>query len=132
MPSEHDLAFPRLNRAQIDALRRWGHVCPIAPSDVLFQEGDRGFSFYVVLEGGVEIVEQSRGTPREVTVHEPGEFTGDVDTLSGRTALVTGRAIARGDVLELTAAELRQAVDALLKIGEIVLKAFLTHCAQAV
>src|SRR4029078_9703771 len=78
-------------------------------------------------EGAVEIVEQSRGTPRVVTVHEPGEFTGDVDTLSGRAALVTGRAIARGEVLEWTAAALRQAVDALPEIGEIVLKAFLTR-----
>src|SRR4029078_1198010 len=78
-------------------------------------------------EGAVEIVEQSRGTPRVVTVHEPGEFTGDVDTLSGRAALVTGRATVRGEVLELTAAALRQAVDALPEIGEIVLKAFLTR-----
>jgi thioredoxin reductase (NADPH) len=62
-----------------------------------------------------------------VTVHEPGEFTGDVDTLSGRASLVTGRATARGEVLELTAAALRQAVDALPEIGEIVLKAFLTR-----
>ena len=94
MPSEHDIAFPRLSRTQIDALRPWGRVRPIAPGDVLFQEGDRGFSFYVVLDGAVEIVEQSRGTSREVTVHEPGEFTGDVDTLSGRASLVTGRATA--------------------------------------
>src|ERR1700682_3184184 len=127
MPSEHDLAFPRLSRAQIDALRRWGHVRPIAPGEVLFQEGDRGFSFYVVLDGAVEIIEQSRGTSREVTVHEPGEFTGDVDTLSGRASLVTGRATARGEVLELTPAALRQAVDALPEIGETVLKAFLTR-----
>ena len=127
MPSEHDVAFPRLTSPQIDALRRWGHVRPIAPGDVLFQEGDRGFSFYVVLDGAVEIVEQSRGTPHQVTVHEPGEFTGDVDTLSGRAALVTARATAPGEVLELTATALRQAVDALPEIGEIVLKAFLTR-----
>src|SRR4029077_4320786 len=127
MPSEHDVAFPRLSRTQIDALRRWGQVRSIAPGEVLFKEGDRGFSFFVVLEGAVEIVEQSRGTPHQVTVHEAGEFTGDVDTLSGRAALVTARATARGQVLELTAAALRQAVDALPEIGEIVLKAFLTR-----
>src|SRR6266436_5658216 len=127
MPSEHDIAFPRLSRAQIDTLRPWGRVRPIAPGDLLFQEGDRGFSFYVVLDGAVEIVEQSRGTSREVTVHEPGEFTGDVDTLSGRASLVTGRATARGEVLELMAAALRQAVDALPEIGETVWKAFLTR-----
>jgi thioredoxin reductase (NADPH) len=50
-----------------------------------------------------------------------------VDTLSGRASLVTGRAIAGGEVLELTAAALRQAVDALPEIGETVLKAFLTR-----
>jgi thioredoxin reductase (NADPH) len=127
MPSEHDVAFPRLSRAHIDALRRWGQVRSIAPGDVLFKEGDRVFSFFVVLEGSVEIVEQSRGTPHEVTVHQPGEFTGDVDMLSGRAVLVTGRATAQGQVLELTAAALRQAVDALPEVGEIVLKAFLTR-----
>jgi thioredoxin reductase (NADPH) len=102
-------------------------VRSIAPGDVLLKERDRVFSFFVVLEGSVEIVEQSRGTPREVTVHQPGEFTGDVDMLSGRAVLVTGRATAPGYVLELTAAALRQAVDALPEIGEIVLKAFLTR-----
>jgi len=102
-------------------------VRAIAPGEVLFKEGDRGFSFYVVLEGAIEIVEQSRGTPHEVAVHQPGEFTGDVDTLSGRAALVTARATAPGEVLELTAAALRQAVDALPEVGEIVLKAFLTR-----
>src|SRR5260221_14302956 len=110
MPSEHDIAFPRLSRTQIDALRPWGRVRPIAPGDVLFQEGARGFCFYVVLDGAVEIVEQSRGTSREATVHEPGEFTVDADTLSGRASLVTGRATAPGAVLKLTADALRQAV----------------------
>src|SRR5579872_5922945 len=127
MPSEHDAAFPRLSPVQIDALRRWGHVRPIAPGDVLFQEGDRGFSFFVILEGAVEIVEQSRGAPHQVTVHEPGEFTGDVDMLSGRAALVAARVTARGEVLELSTAALRQAVDALPELGEIILKAFLTR-----
>jgi thioredoxin reductase (NADPH) len=127
MPSERDIAFPRLSQKQIEALRRWGQLRSLAAGEVLFKEGDRGFSFFVVLEGAVEIVEQSRGTPHQVTVHEPGEFTGDVDMLSGRSALVTARATAPGQVVELTAAALRQAVDALPEIGEIVLKAFLTR-----
>src|SRR4029079_5740003 len=102
MPSERDIAFPRLSRTQIDALRRWGQLRSLAAGDVLFKEGDRGFSFFVVLEGAVEIVEQSRGTPHQWRVHEPGEFTGDVDMLSGRSALVTARATAPGPALEVT------------------------------
>jgi thioredoxin reductase (NADPH) len=127
MPSDRDLAFPRLSQPRIDALRRWGKVRPVAAGDVLFKEGDRGFCFYVVLAGAIEIVEQSRGTPHQVTVHEPGEFAGDVDTLSGRAALVTARATAPGEVLELTADALREAVEALPEVGEIILKAFLTR-----
>jgi thioredoxin reductase (NADPH) len=127
MSSDRDLAFPRLSQPQIDALRRWGKVRPVARGDVLFKEGDRGFCFYVILEGAIEIIEQSRGTPHQVTVHEPGEFAGDVDTLSGRAALVTARATAPGEVLELTADALREAVEALPEVGEIVLKAFLTR-----
>src|SRR5258708_35388164 len=97
------------------------------PGDVLFQEGARGFSFFVVLEGAVEIVEQSRGASRQVAVHQPGEFTGDVGTPSGRASLLTGRAAADGEVLELTTAALRQAVDSLPEVGEILMKAFLTR-----
>src|SRR5258707_7001508 len=67
MPSEHDIAFPRLSRAEIDALRPWGRVRPIVPGDVLFQEGDRGFSFYVVLDGAVEIARLLRASSPNAT-----------------------------------------------------------------
>ena len=46
------------------------------------------YPFFLVLDGDVEIVEHSRGEPRTVAVHQPGEFTGDVDMLTGRAALV--------------------------------------------
>jgi thioredoxin reductase (NADPH) len=62
-----------------------------------------------------------------VTVHEPKAFTGDVDMLTGRVALVTGRVARDGQVLELSAAALRQAVDENPELGDIVLKAFLTR-----
>jgi thioredoxin reductase (NADPH) len=60
-------------------------------------------------------------------VHQPNEFTGDVDMLSGRAALVTARAAADGEVLEVNAESLRQAVDELPDLGEIIVKAFLTR-----
>jgi thioredoxin reductase (NADPH) len=92
---------------------------------VLFAEGDRDFCFFVVVDGAVEIVEHSRGTPFTVAVHGPGEFTGDVDMLTGRAALVTARMQQDGAVLTLDAAELRRAVAELPEFGETVVKAFL-------
>jgi thioredoxin reductase (NADPH) len=127
MPSEQETAFPQLTDAQIDLLRPGGRVRDVKAGDVLFAEGDRGFSFYVVLDGAVEIIEHSRGVAHTVTVHEPKEFTGDVDMLTGRVALVTGRVARDGQVLELSAAALRQAVDENPELGDIILKAFLTR-----
>ena len=125
MASERDVAFPKLTDDQIATLEPRGHRRAVRAGDVLFSEGDRGFCFYVITSGAVEILESSRGRPHSVVIHEANEFTGDVDMLSGRAALVTARAAADGDVLELSAEQLRQAVDEWPELGEIVVKAFL-------
>jgi thioredoxin reductase (NADPH) len=92
--------------------------------EILFAEGDRNFCFFVVREGSIEIVDNSRDTPRVIAVHRPGHFTGDVDMLTGRVALVTARVAEDGEVLTLSAAELRRAVDELPEVGETIVKAF--------
>jgi thioredoxin reductase (NADPH) len=125
MPTDLEIAFPVLGAKDLAALTTRGHPRAVKAGQVLFAEGDRDFCFYVVLEGTVEIVEHSSGTERAVVVHRAGEFTGDVDTLTGRSALVTGRAGVDGRVLELSTAELRRAVDELPELGETLLKAFI-------
>lgn len=125
MISEKDVAFPKLTDAHIAKLASCGHRRVVRTGDVLFAEGDRGFNFYVVISGAVEILEGSRGRPHTVVVHQPQDFTGDVDMLTGRTALVTARVAADGEVLELSASALRQAVDDWPDLGEIIVKAFL-------
>jgi thioredoxin reductase (NADPH) len=127
MSSDVDVAFPKLPDRHIAALARLGHEREGAAGEVLFAEGDRDFCFFVVLDGRVEIVEHSSGQPRTVAVHEPGEFTGDVDMLSGRSALVTARMQTRGRVLAVGAESLRRAVSELPELSETLLKAFLTR-----
>ena len=82
MASDLDVAFPTLSAKDLAALTARGQPREVGAGDVLFAEGDREFSFFVVLEGSIEIVEHSRGAPHTVTVHRPGQFTGDVDVLS--------------------------------------------------
>ena len=125
MATDKDIAFPVLESRDIVALGARGATRDIRAGEILFDEGDRGFPFFVVLEGAVEIVEHSRGTPHTVVVHQRGEFTGDVDMLSGRAALVQGRAAEDGRVLELGAGALRKAVDELPDLGATLIKAFL-------
>ena len=125
MISEKDIAFPKLTAAQIATLESRGHRRAVRRGDVLFAEGARGYSFYVVVSGAIEIVESSRGTPHTVVVHHPQHFTGDVDMLTGRAALVMARVAADGEVVELSAQALREVVDESPELGEIIIKAFL-------
>ena len=99
MSTEMELAFPTLSTRQIAELKERGTVRAVKVGDVLFAEGDRNIGFFVVLSGAVEILQRSSGAERAVTVHKAGAFTGDVDLLSGRSVIVTGRVCEAGEVL---------------------------------
>lgn len=125
MKSDQDIAFPRLNEAQIDALRARGRVRRVEPGEVLWREGERGFGFFVVLDGEMEIVDATGDEPRQVAVHYPGEFSGDVDMLTGRVSLISARMLTAGEVLELPSEALRRVISELAEISELLLRAFL-------
>ena len=127
MATDREIAFPVLTPKDVKTLTARGTTRDVHAGEVLFAEGDREFPFFVVLEGGIEILEHSSGSPNIVTVHRPGEFTGDVDMLSGRAGLVEARSVGDGRVLQLTPADLRRAVDELPELGETFVKAFLAR-----
>ena len=126
----HDLravAFPTLNEAQIEKLGSCaGAFLKKYPNgQTLFKVGERDFKFFVVKSGEVEIIDESGDTPKTVTVHRPGEFTGDVAQLTGSPAVVS--AIARGDteVYEMSAESVRQFLNTCPDLADIILQAYL-------
>jgi thioredoxin reductase (NADPH) len=125
MATDQEVAFPVLSTKDAAALAARGHPRDVRAGEYLFKAGDREFCFYVVREGSIEILDQSEGEPRTVVVHRPGQFTGDVDMLTGRVAVLNGRVAQDGQVVELNATELRRAVDELPEVGETIVKAFL-------
>jgi thioredoxin reductase (NADPH) len=125
MATDKDIAFPTLRAEDIATLERRGSVRAIHDGEVLFAEGDTNVDFFVVLEGEIEIAERSRGSRHAVVRHQPGGFTGDIDTLSGRAVLVEARAAGEGRVIQFDAKKLRQVVDELPDVGATFLKAFL-------
>jgi thioredoxin reductase (NADPH) len=125
MATDKDIAFPVLRPEDIAALEPRGKVREVHDGDVLFAEWDRDVHFFVVLEGEIEIIEHSRGSPHTVVRHQPGQFTGDPDTLSGRAVLVEARAVGDGRVIQFDADGLRRAMDELPELGATFLKAFL-------
>ena len=121
------LPFPSSARRTWTASWRGGILAPVKVGDILFAQGDRNFCFYVILEGAVEILEHASETPHVVTTHRAGQFTGDIDTLTGRVALVTARVVEAGQVAMLSTTELRKAIDEMPEVGDVIVKAFLTR-----
>ncbi|HEV3198941.1 MAG TPA: FAD-dependent oxidoreductase [Bryobacteraceae bacterium] len=122
---QRDVAFPRLDAAQIARLMPFGKARNAAAGEILFEQGDSERGVFVLIEGSIEIVNPTCEGEIIVTVHEAGEFTGEVDVLSGRRSLVRGRARAPSKLLEIAARDLRHIIQTDAELSEIFLRAFL-------
>jgi Cyclic nucleotide-binding domain len=89
---EFTLLFPKLTPAQISRIAVHGHIRAIQPGEVLVEQGESAVPFFVVVSGEIEIVRPSGAAETLITIHGPGEFTGEVNMLSGRRTLVRMRA----------------------------------------
>src|SRR5271154_3899943 len=92
--------FPTLSAAQIARLAALGSERPFGAGEILFEAGGKNRPLMVVLEGEIEIL-SDRDTL--ITVHHPGNFSGDVDLIAGHPAVVRARARRAGRLLEVPA-----------------------------
>jgi thioredoxin reductase (NADPH) len=127
MPTDQEIAFPTLSAQNLAALATRGHERVVRAGDTLFATGDTAAHFYVVLEGEIEVVDGAGDDTRTMATVAPGQFTGEINLLSGRAALVSARAARDGRVLELDSQELLRAVDELPDLGETIIKTFISR-----
>lgn len=125
--SQQRIAFPRLDDEEIAALAELGARRSLRDGESLFRAGEHRPGFNVVLSGSVEILDLSSGEPRRVTLHQPGEFTGDIDILSRRPTVAA--AVARGEteVLQVGSDEIRRIIAEWPTLGERILRAFIAR-----
>jgi thioredoxin reductase (NADPH) len=117
--------FPILTPAQINRIAVHGHVRAIQAGEVLVEQGDSTVPFFVVVSGELEIVRPSCAGETLVTIHGPGQFTGEVNMLSGRRTLVRMRATKPGQVIELDRQHLMALIQTDAELGEILTRAFI-------
>ena len=119
--------FPILTPAQIKRIADHGVLRSIRSGEVLIEAGARVVPFFVITAGRVEAVRPSGKGETLVTIHEPGQFTGEVNMLSGRPALVQSRAIESGEVIELNREQLLALVQTDSELGELIMRAFIVR-----
>ena len=118
-------AFPKLTSSQIDRLRKYGTVRAVHTGEILFEQGDVNVSFFVVLNGAMEIVQPTESKERAIADHGAGEFTGEVNMLWSRRTLVRGRMASDGEVLEIPQEQLRTVIQTEADLSEILMRAFI-------
>ncbi|MDT8070894.1 MAG: FAD-dependent oxidoreductase [Terriglobia bacterium] len=117
--------FPALTEAQIGRIRPIAKQRKVAPGDVLFRPGETRVPFFVLLSGSMEIVQPCYQGDRLIVQHNAGEFTGEVNMISGQPSLVLGRITEPGDFLELSPEGLRSLVARDAELSEIMMRAFI-------
>jgi thioredoxin reductase (NADPH) len=118
-------AFPTLTPAQIARIRPLAKLRPVQVGDVLFKPDDTNVPFFVLLSGGVEIVQPSLASERPIATNGPGGFTGEMTLISGHRCLVLGRVTEPGEFLELTPEAFRSLIAKDAEISEITMRAFI-------
>ncbi|WP_442511559.1 FAD-dependent oxidoreductase [Novipirellula sp. SH528] len=118
------VAFPALSDDEIACLETLGIVRQFGDGETLVANGQKNQSLFAIKSGCVAIIDTSTGTATDVAVHTANEFTGDVDVLTGRPAVIA--AVARGDceVIEITACRMRRVLGEIPTLSDKLLKAF--------
>src|ERR687897_1365476 len=117
--------FPTLTTAQLARVAAHGRLRTVQRGDVLIEQGDTDVPFFVVTSGAIEVVRPVGDTETPIAVHGPGKFTGEVNMLSGRRALVRVRASAPGEVIEVSRDRLLGLVQTDTELSELLLRAFI-------
>lgn len=116
---------PVLEMTVLQRLCRHGKIEAFRAGDVLIAQGQPLERFFAVLEGTVAVEQEIHTGTRHITAHKRGEFFGEVNSLSGRPSLVTGRAETDCSVLFLDRYALRSLMEYDSEIGEIIMGAFI-------
>lgn len=122
----NESAFPHLTDEQVTRACAFGTIEDVAKGTVLFERGERGVDFFLVLRGSIEIYSQGDdGEPRVFINEGVHQFTGELHLFSDRRVLVSGRMGEDGTILRMTRPQFRRMLQAETDIAEIIMRAFI-------
>jgi thioredoxin reductase (NADPH) len=120
-----DRVFPNLTSAQIERVAAHGSTRSVSAGEVLYEQGTANVPFFVLLTAELEAVRPTELGKRLIELRGRGQFTGEINLLSGRRALLRISVVKPGEVIELDRRGLLALVQTDAEIGEIVMRAFI-------
>jgi thioredoxin reductase (NADPH) len=117
--------FPVLTAAHLERVRANSKIRKVEAGEILFKPGDMKIPFFALLSGRLEIVQPGIHGETPIITHGPGEFTGEVNMISGQQCFVLGRVSEPGEFCEMTVETLRALIARDAELSEIFMRAFI-------
>src|SRR6201996_1906176 len=122
----HEQTFPELTAQEIGRMHRFGEIVHYKDGELLFETGQPGPGMFVLLSGHVTITQRDgMGHVSPVIDQGPGQFLAEIGQLSGRVALVDGRAEGDVETLRIPPERLRALLVAEADLGERIMRALI-------
>ena len=125
LTSPVEQVFPRLTPEQLARVAAHGRRRPTDSGEILAPAGHQAESFFAVTAGSLELVRRSKDGEEVVAVLRPGQFTGEINLLSGRQMLVSHRVGESGEVIDVKRDDLLALVQTDSELSDIFMRAFI-------
>lgn len=115
---------PALSDAELELLLTYGEVKTFQTGDSVWLAGEVS-DFFAVLDGELEVYHEAEGGDEVFITHGPGHYPGEVITMSGGRALVSGRAASSLKTIRVSPQDLRRLISTEADLGEKILHSFI-------
>ena len=117
--------FPTLTPEQLERLAAQGQRRRVHAGEVLHDGSEHVSRFFALIEGKIEVLAGEDFGERVVALARPGQFTGELNVLSGRRGFVRVRAAADSEVAEVDREHLLSIVQTDDELSGILMRAFI-------
>jgi thioredoxin reductase (NADPH) len=123
--TQPDRMFPLLTTEQLARVAQHGKARRVEAGEVLVEPGEETTRFFAVKTGQIDVFRVSGDTQEVIAICRAGQFTGELNLLSGRRSLVRLCASEPGEVIQLDRDQLLGLVQADSELGELLMRAFI-------
>ena len=119
--------FPRLTESQIEYLTEIGTHHTFARGEEVFEHGERNTPLWVILSGGLDVIDRAPEGDRYFTQCQERTFAADISMFTGEPTLAAGVAAEPMSLLAIAPEDVRKIVATEAELGDLFLRTMVTR-----